>query len=382
MPLELSNRDARFMAIAAQELAGRRHRDPFRLLQQLSAIQIDTISVIARSQELVAFARLGPVTRTELSRAWWGNGRTFEYWAHAACVLPLQLWPLFAWRRRHYRRRYAPTTEQREILARVRDLGEATIADLGGARITPGWWEWSPVKRTVEQLLARGEVVCTERRGFRRVYRLTETAVPAELRAVDLDDAACFAQLAALAAARMGVATDDDLADYFRMPIAAMRLAAEAAGLLPAVVRGWSRPTWAHPGAVNGGARIARHRPVLLSPFDSLIWHRPRTERLFGFRHRLEAYTPAANREHGYFVMPLLASGKLRGRVDPKRDGKVLRARKVSLEPTAVDAMAAALTTAAHWVGCEEVLVEAVSPGELATPLWTALRNPGHTARP
>jgi uncharacterized protein YcaQ len=118
-----------------------------------------------------------------------------------------------------------------------------------------------------------------------------------------------------------------------------------------------------------------RHRPVLLSPFDSLIWHRPRTERLFQFRHRLEAYTPAAKREHGYFVMPLLAAGGLRGRVDPKRDGAVLRARRVSLEPAAVDAMAEALRTAAVWVGCEEVTVEDVLPRELGAPLRAALSS-------
>lgn len=238
MVVELSNAEARSLAIAGQGLVGRRHRDPLRLLGQLSAIQIDTISVIARSHELVAFSRLGPVNRASLGRAWWETGRAFEYWAHAACLVPMELWPLFAWRRRRYLHRYARSPEQAEVLAKVRDLGAATIADLGGARITPGWWEWSPVKRTVEQLLARGEVVCTERRGFRRVYRLAEAAVPAELRAVDLDDTACFAGLAALAAAHMGVATDDDLADYFRMPIAAMRPAAEAAGLIPAVVRG------------------------------------------------------------------------------------------------------------------------------------------------
>jgi uncharacterized protein YcaQ len=368
------------MAITGQGLAGRRHRDPLRLLQQLSAIQIDTISVMARSHELVAFSRLGAVTRADIGLAWWGSGRVFEYWAHAACVVPLEMWPLFAWRRRRYLSRYPRTPEQSDVLAQVSRLGEATIGDLGGARITPGWWEWSPVKQTVEQLLARGEVVCTERRGFRRVYRLTEAAVPAELLAVDLDDAACFARLAALAAAHMGVATDDDLADYFRMPIAAIRPAAETAGLVPATVRGWGRRTWAHPDAVSAPPPRARHRPVLLSPFDSLIWHRPRTERLFGFRHRLEAYTPAAKRLHGYFVMPLLAGGKLVGRVDPKREGATLRARTVSLEPSAVDAMAEALTTAARWVGCAEVVVDEISPPELGDPLRTALRDQGHAA--
>jgi len=116
---------------------------------------------------------------------------------------------------------------------------------------------------------------------------------------------------------------------------------------------------------------------VLLSPFDSLIWHRPRTERLFGFRHRLEAYTPAAKREHGYFVMPLLAGGRLVGRVDPKREGTVLRARKVSLQPTAVNAMAEALRSAAMWVGCAEVIVDDVFPRELGSPLRAALEPGG-----
>ncbi len=373
MVLQLRTADARSLAIAAQGLAGRRHRDPLRLLGQLSAIQIDTISVIARSHELVAHARLGPVSREALGRAWWGGGLAFEYWAHAACLLPIELWPLFAWRRRRYTRRYARSREQEEILATVRGLGAVTIADLGGARTTPGWWEWSPVKRAVEQLLARGEVVCTERRGFRRVYRPTETAVPAELLNTELDDAECFARLAGLAASRMGVATEDDIADYFRTPVAAVRTAAEAAGLMPAEVEGWGRRAWADPEAVAAAPARVHHRPVLLSPFDSLIWHRPRTERLFAFRHRLEAYTPSAQREHGYFVMPLLARRGLRGRVDPKRDGTTLVARRVSLEPGALGAMVPALVSAARWVGCDAVRIDQVSPGELAEPLRRAV---------
>jgi uncharacterized protein YcaQ len=372
--LEVSNADARALAIAAQRLTGRRHRDPLRLLEQLSAIQIDTISVLARSHELVAFSRLGPVSRADIARAWWGGGATFEFWAHAACVIPMESWPLFAWRRRRYQARWpVRTREQEEILARLADLGPLTTADLGGSRITPGWWEWSPVKTAVEQLLARGEVACVERRGFRRVYTLTERAIPAGLLAAHLDDAACFAGLVERAAARMAVATDDDLADFFRLPIAAVRPAAEAAGLVRVTVPGWARPTWAHPSVLAGHTPPLRHAPVLLSPFDSLIWHRRRTERLFGFRHRIEAYTPAAKREHGYFVMPLLAAGKLRGRVDPKRDGSVLRAKRVSLEPRAVEAMAEALRTAASWVGCDEVVVGEVTPAECAEPLQVAL---------
>ena len=374
MNSDVSIAEARGVAIAAQGLTGRRHRDPLRLLRELSAIQIDTISVVARSHELVGFSRLGPIGRADLARAWWATGRTFEYWAHAACVMPLELWPLFAWRRRRYAKRYARrSAEETEILARLRDLGPLTIADLGGARTTPGWWEWSPTKTAVEQLLARGDVVCTERRGFRRVYRITDQALPAQLLAIDLDDAACHAGLVALAAARLGIATDDDIADYFRLPVAVVGAAADAAGLVAVTVAGWGRRAWADPSVFSARFTPARHRPVLLSPFDSLIWYRPRTERLFAFRHRLEAYTPAAKREHGYFVMPLLAGGRLAGRVDPKRDGSVLRARKVSLEPRAVTAMAEALRAAALWVGCEEVVVEDTSPARLRDPLRAAL---------
>jgi uncharacterized protein YcaQ len=375
MPVELSNADARALAIAAQGLAGRRHRDPLRLLDQLGAIQIDTISVIARSHELVAHARLGPISRSDLTHAFWERGRAFEYWAHAACLLPIDDFPLFAWRRRRNTRRYPErTAEQREVLARL-DAGPLTTAELGGARTTPGWWEWSPLKRAVEQLLARGEVVCTERRGFRRIYALAEWALPADLLAADPDDDACHAGLVGRAAARLGVATADDLADYFRLPVAAVRRAAETAGLVPAVVEGWNRPAWADPVALGGASRRPAHRPVLLSPFDSLIWYRPRTERLFDFRHRLEAYTPAARREHGYFVMPLLSRGRLVGRVDPRRDGRVLSAVTVSFEERHLDGMAEALLAAARWVGCEEVAVGNVSPSHLGPPLRAALAS-------
>nr|MBA3908124.1 winged helix-turn-helix domain-containing protein [Pseudonocardiales bacterium] len=261
------------------------------------------------------------------------------------------------------------------VLSRLRDAGPLTIGDLGGARTTPGWWEWSPHKAAVEELLARGEVACTERRGFRRVYRLAEQAIPAAQLADDPDDAACHAALVRLAASRLGVGTADDLADYFRLPVACVRGAVEVGGLVPVTVEGWRRPAWADPIAVAAGIGTARHRPVLLSPFDSLIWHRPRTERLFGFRHRLEAYTPAAKREHGYFVMPLLAAGRLVGRVDPHRDGPVLRARRVSLEEGAVRSMAEALRAAAQWVGCDEVVVGEVTPAGLEGPLRAALER-------
>jgi hypothetical protein len=290
-------------------------------------------------------------------------------------VLPLELWPWFAWRRRKFQRRYAERTpEQAEVLRRLRDLGAMTSTDLGGARVTPGWWEWSPLKTAVEQLLARGEVVCVERRGFRRVYRLAEQAIPTVALADDPDDATCHTALVQLAAARLGVATADDLAGYFSLPVAAIRKAAEAAGLTPVAVEGWSRAAWADPALVGGACGRVEHRPVLLSPFDSLIWHRPRTERLFGFRHRLEAYTPAAKREHGYFVMPLLAGSRLAGRVDPKREGNVLRVRRLTVETRAIPAVATALADAALWVGCDQVTIDdGAAPAVLRDAVRAAL---------
>ena len=373
MPTSISAADARALAIRAQSLCRRPHRDTARLVTELGAIQIDTISVLARSHELVAFARLGDVTREDIARGLWRRGRTFEYWAHAASVLPIDLWPLFAWRRRKLRARYAEQTgADRAILQRLHAEGPLDIGRLGGARTSPGWWEWSPVKSAVERLLARGDVVCTERRGFRRVYALAEQAIPAPILAQDPDDDACFVMLTRLAGARLGVATLDDLADYFRMPVARVRAASADAGLVPVSVTGWSRPAWADPAALEGPRR-APHRPVLLSPFDSLVWHRPRTERLFGFRHRIEAYTPQHLREHGYFVMPLLAGGGLRGRVDPKRDGQTLVARQISVEPGAEHDMASALVRAARWVGCDNVVLGAISPAESEVPLHAAL---------
>jgi uncharacterized protein YcaQ len=221
-------------------------------------------------------------------------------------------------------------------------------------------------------LLAAGDVVCVERRGWRRVYDLPERALPAEVLGAEPPDAACHAHKVRSAIARLGVGTADDIADYFRLPITAARSAiatAELEGaLVPASVEGWGRPAWADPAALErlaSGDVRGRSRAVLLSPFDSLVWHRPRTERVFGFTSRIEAYTPAEQREHGYYVMPLLAGGRLAGRVDPKRDGSTLVVRRVTVEQSAVEHLAVALREAAQWVGCDAVAVEQVRPAAL-----------------
>jgi uncharacterized protein YcaQ len=359
------------------------------MLGRLGAVQLDTISVLARSHELVAYARLGPVGRQRIEDAYWSGG-AFEYWCHAACILPIDHWPLYAFRRRAFRtRRYRwhevpPVVDK--VREQVRDSGPLTTADLGGAKNGGPWWDWSDVKIAVEWLLDIGEVVCTRRVGWRRTYDLAERVVPAHLLAADPSDEECVVRLAALAGRALGVATRADLLDFLRLkgPHAAMldeALASGAAGLTPVRVTGWpavrrggkaggdAPNAWADPSALENAPR-GRHRTTLLSPFDSLIWERARTERVFGFTHRLEAYVPKDKRVHGYFTMPVLAGGQLVGRVDPAREGRTLVARQVSVEPgpgqaKRVEAIREALWSAAEWVGCDEVRVERVIPPDL-----------------
>jgi uncharacterized protein len=346
------------------------------MLRRLGAVQLDTISVLARSHELVAYARLGAVGREKVERAYW-NGGAFEYWSHAACVLPVEEWPMFAFRRRWFRARgqrwHKVGAEGIDrVLDALRANGPMTVSELGGARRSAEWWDWSEGKVAVEWLLDIGEVVCTERRAWKRVYDLPERALPADVLADDPDDEACLRRLVGQAGRALGVATLGDLAEYHRLRQDQVRSVVGDTELVEVEVAGWSR-AWADPGTLEALGARGRHRTTLLSPFDSLVWDRARTLRVFDFHHRLEAYVPAPKRVHGYFAMPLLAGGRLRGRVDPGRDGTTLIAKRVSCEPDAVEAMARALREAAEWVGCDAVVVQVVDPPAVAGALRAAL---------
>ena len=402
--------EARRMTLRAQGFLG---AAPWRatrsgvtaMLRRVGAVQLDTISVLARSHELVAYTRLGPVPREEIERAYWHPAKpaAFEYWAHAACVLPLEQWPYFAFRRRAFRARgvrwhqsHQETCEK--VLARLRAEGPLTATQLGGAKGGGPWWDWSDVKIAVEWLLDTGDVICVRRTGWRRVYDLPERVLPGELADPDPSDLECLAYLAGVAARALGVVTHADLVDYHRLNILTSekgqytRLVAEAAlaaGLTPVAIAGegagpgreragpgkrHGATGWADPAALERAADRGRHRVTLLSPFDSLVWDRKRTLRMFGFEHSLEAYVPKHKRVHGYFTMPLLAGGRLAGRVDPARDGKTLVARKVSLErAAAAEPMARALREAASWVGCDDVRLEQIVPAGHAPRLMAAL---------
>jgi uncharacterized protein YcaQ len=240
----------------------------------------------------------------------------------------------------------------------------------------------------VEELYLRGEVAVTVRRGWRRIYDLPERVLPPELLAWEPSDEECYAHLVALSARALGVGTLRDIADYFRLTTAwsgsapnARRLVAEsieAAGLVPVRVEGWREAAFAGPDAL-AAAECAGDANTLLSPFDSLIWainqageskEHERMRRVFDFSYSFEAYVPVAQRVHGYFVMPLLANGRLAGRVDPRREGNTLVAATVSLERAEdLPYMAEALREAAAWVGCNSIRIERVLPATLTDSL-------------
>ena len=354
---------------------------PLGVLSRVGAVQLDTISVLARSHELIPYARLGAVGPARVERAFWGIGRprTFEYWAHAACILPIDDWPLFAFRREDFRKRgkrwhEVPTDAVALVKQRLRDEGPLMTKDLGGGRRGGPWWDWSDVKVAVEWLLDVGEVTVSRRVGFQRVYDLTERVIPSDLLGREPEESECLAALVGRAGRALGVATVTDLADYYRLSSEQVREALPATGLVPVGVQGWRAAAFADPDALAQLGVRARTRPTLLSPFDSLIWDRRRTARLFDFTHRLEAYVPAPKREHGYYAMPVLAGTDLVGRVDPVREGPVLHARQVSIDRrSAIPAVAKAVVAAAGWVGCESVRVGRVTPQAHAAELTAAV---------
>ncbi|MFC4910445.1 winged helix-turn-helix domain-containing protein [Actinomadura gamaensis] len=420
---ELSADEARRLVLRAQGFLGadvRRGGVPG-VLSRLGAVQLDTISVLARSHELVPYARLGAVPREKIEDAYWaapvrdsdgdgaasardsdGDGAAsardlggeaaasgtalrgrravgpvaFEYWAHAASILPIDEWPTMAFRRRQYQRKglrwhKVPDGVCEEIRAKLKAEGPLTTKELGGAKAGGDWWEWSDHKIGIEWLWDVGEVACVQRVGWRRVYDLAERVIPDELFGHEPDDETCLTRLVQRAGRALGVATRADLADYYRLKAEQVDAVIGASGLVPVRVQGWRHQAWADPEALAAPPR-GRHATTLLSPFDSLVWDRARTSRVFGFDHRLEAYVPKAKRVHGYFTMPLLAGGRLIGRVDPAREGTTLVARQVSLEPRmtrsaarleeGAEALRVALVRAAEWVGCDAIRVERAEP--------------------
>ncbi|MCZ2861029.1 winged helix-turn-helix domain-containing protein [Blastococcus sp. VKM Ac-2987] len=389
---------ARRIALAAQGFADPRPAVPAgtrqlrRLTERLGVVQIDSVNVVSRSHYLPAFSRLGPYPREQLDALANRRHDLFEYWAHEASFLPVRLHPVLRWRMAAAEQEAwgSMTRVQRErpeyvaaLLARVRSDGPLRASMLQEERPNrPGsMWNWHAGKAALEYLFFTGALTATARTaGFERVYDLPERVLPADvLHAPTPARADAVRELVRTAARALGVATETDLRDYFRLTPADARAAiADLAGtgeLLPVEVAGWGRPAWLDPAARR--PRWIRAR-ALLSPFDSLVWERPRVERIFGFRYRLEIYTPADKRVHGYYVLPFLLGDRLVARVDLKADRQsgVLRVQAAHVEehadPLHVAAeLAAELRLMAGWMGLGAVVV--ADRGDLAPELSRAV---------
>jgi uncharacterized protein YcaQ len=394
----LSAAEARRIAIAAQGLAAPRpHKAAGRaqirkIAERLGAVQIDSVNVLARSHYLPHFARLGPYAPALLEDEAWGKRPSlFEYWGHAASLMPVTLQPLFRWRMAMAHARlswgsFQPGGEDRAyadtVLQEIARRGPVTGGDFAEGKRVPGWWSWSRGKTALEWLFLAGLVTTRTRRNFERVYDLTERVLPAAVvNAPTPSDAEAHRALLQIAARAMGVATEPDLRDYFRMPaVGSKARLAELVedGTLEAVtVEGWKQPAFR-----DASVRLAREGApgALMSPFDSMIWRRERAERLFGARLKLEIYTPAAERRHGYYVLPFLYRDAIAARVDLKADRHAsrLRVQAAHLEPGAAPdataaALAAELTLMCGWLGLDRIAV--ARRGKLAPALRAALRR-------
>jgi hypothetical protein len=396
MTAELSADEARRMALAAQGFTDRRptgrvdRRHLRRVFDRIGLIQIDSVNVLVRSQELPLFARLGPHPRTMIADAT-RDGELFEYLAHMASHLPSDQYRLFRWRMDSVRTRgwrmIREMAERRDgfvdgVLARIRDGGPVVAADVSVREGRKGpWWDWDDAKTALEFLFETGQLAVTRRaRDFARVYDLPERVLPAAvLSAPAPTEHDARKELLERAARAQGVATLADLADYHRQAVPTCRpLVAELVEegrLIPAQVEGWKQqgyvlPTATVPRRVEGRA--------LLSPFDSLVWNRERTERVFGFRYRIEIYTPPPKRVYGYFVLPFLLDGHLVGRVDLKADraASTLLVQAAHVEPGADTAVVAAalageLASMATWLELDRVV--SVGRGDLAPTLGRVL---------
>ena len=422
---DLSAEEARRLAVAAQGFGRARPtgrvdaRHLRRAIDDVGLLQLDSVNVFCRSHYMPVFSRLGPYPRPALDRLAWhqnpdgksgragagpgagsarrragGQRELIEYWGHEASLLPVELQPLLRWRMARadalaWKGVARVAAEQPKlvefVLNMVRERGPIRASELAakGRRRKPGeMWSWSEEKTALEYLFFAGRVCAARRVNFERLYDLPERVLPQEvLEAPTPSQDEAQRQLILIAAKRLGVATEADLGDYFRLPRSESRARvaelAEEGALTPARVEGWRQPAYLASELPVGPRRAAKAR-ALLTPFDSLVWARERTERIFGFRYRIEIYVPAPKRVYGYYVLPFLLGDRLVARVDLKSDRQagVLRVRGAYAEPGVETALVAAeladeLRLLADWLGLGGVSV--ARKGDLATRLRGAL---------
>ncbi|MFM9920228.1 winged helix-turn-helix domain-containing protein [Lacisediminihabitans sp. H27-G8] len=391
---EVSVAQARRIALAAQGFGRPRPVDPGirqlnSTIDRLGLLQLDSVNVLERSHYLPLFARLGSYDKADLDRLTFGRkGKFVEYWAHEAAIIPVETWPLYRWRMDANRARYSTpgswVAENGPMLDWLRaELGArgavaASEIEHDTGKGAGGWWGWSEVKTGLEWLFRFGEAVSAGRSRFERRYALASEALPPAVFEREVPQAEAIRELLRLSARAHGIGTLSDLADYYRIKTEPARAAVQdlvdAGELLPVTVPGWNRPAFLH-----REARIPRRidATALLSPFDPVVWERARAERMFGFRYRIEIYTPAHKRVFGYYTLPLLIDDRLAGRVDLKNDrqNRVLRVQSAWTEPDAppatVERLAVLLRETAAWQRLERI--EVVARGDLAPALAAEL---------
>ena len=388
---------ARRIALAAQGFTDRRpagepeRRHLKRVLQRTGLFQIDSVNVVARAHYMPLFSRLGPYPTGLLESAASRKPRAlFEYWAHEASLLPVETQPLMRWRMARaeagqgiYRRLAEFGREKQPFIKEIYDevvrRGPIAASDIDGHSGTGGWWGWSDAKHAFEWLFWAGHITTHSRRpSFERLYDLPERVLPASVLATPTPSPAdAHRALLAISARALGIATAGDLRDYFRLSPAdiAGRLEelVDDGQIEPVTIKGWKQPAYLH-----RDARVPRkvEARALLAPFDPLVWERSRAERLFGFRYRIEIYTPAEKRTHGYYVLPFLLGDRIVARVDLKahRQASVLRVQAAHREEHApaqtAEELMAELQSMAGWLGLERV--EVMPAGDLAPALAQA----------
>ena len=401
--MRLSAAQARRVAVAAQGFHDPRPSGPVtrphlrRLIGRIQVLQLDSVSVAVRAHYAPMFSRLGPYDRDLLDAAAWSHSARsprllVEYWAHEAALMAIEDWPLLRWRMREYTcgRWGVEIVEKNprlvdDVVAAVVELGPSTAGQIEAhlqsapKRGKGAWWNRTDTKWVAEALFASGVLTTAHRTGFARHYDLVERVLPADVVARQVDDVEAVRELTLRAATALGVATEADIRDYFRLRPGQSKSAIAdlvATGELePVQVDGWTAPAY-----LRAGQPVPRadRGTALLCPFDPLIFFRPRIERLFGFHYRIEIYTPAAKRRFGYYVWPLLLDGDLVARVDLKADRSagVLQVIGAFIEPgqdarRVADAMAGELQTMATWLGLAGVT--AGERGDLAGALRRAL---------
>jgi uncharacterized protein YcaQ len=382
---------ARRYALAAQGLGTARPsgrvdvRHFRRVIARVGVVQLDSVNVFSRTHYLPFFSRLGAYERGALDSWLWGSGEVFEYWGHMASVLPIDLYPMFRWRMdRGWI--WSPAEQLLadepgyldSVLDQVHSRGPLQTSDLDdpGKRGSNGMWDWSNGKIALEMLFVQGKVAAAARPNFVRMYDVAERVIAAEhLGAPIPEPAEAQSELLRRSARALGIATAEDLADYFRIRMPQARPLIERLAsrgeLIEVEIPGWDRVAYLHPEATLPRRVEGR---ALLSPFDNLIWYRDRVERLWDFFYRIEIYVPEPKRVHGYYVLPFLLDGALVARVDLKTDRKAgaLLVRGAFAEPGVDGArvgreLRAELEEVASWLGLSEVRVAA--NGDLAARL-------------